>query len=185
MADDQQDRKPGGAEPKRDKLLTAVSLLGVLGLGWGMTVLFGYYWILVDFEAAPTWSVVAAFIAMPIASVIIGFAVGDGSRIEMGFKTVIVGVSIWLLWGRPWLDPILLATVCGLAAIALVALTGRKLSVKTGSGKKARQRDNDTARQPGKAERRQQEDEARRLNRERERQAYEARNAGEEKPAED
>jgi hypothetical protein len=181
MTDEQQD----SAEPRPNFLLLAVSLLAVLGLGWGLTVLFGYYWIIVDFEAVPTWSVVTAFIAMPIASIIVGFAVGDGSRIEMGVKTVIVGVSLWLLWGRPWLDPILLATVCGLTGIALVALTGHVLSVENGSGEKARQQDNDTARQPGKAERRRRDDEARRLNRERERQAYEARNGGGGKPAED
>ena len=185
MIDGQQDSDQDRAGLKRSIPRATASLLVVLGLGWGLTVLFGYYWIIVDFEAAPKWSVVAAFIAMPIASVVIGFAVGDGSVIETGVKAVIVGVSIWLLWGRLWLDPILLATVCGLLAIALVGFLGGKLGVKTGSGKKARQRDNDAARQTGKAERRQQDDEARRLNRERERQAYEARNAGDEKPAED
>lgn len=125
MADEQQDSERDRAELKRNLLLLAVSLLVVLGLGWGLTYLFGYHWIIVDFEAAPKWSVWTAFIAMPITSVIIGFAVGDGSRIELGIKTVIVGVSLWVLWGRPWLDPILLATLCGMAAIALVALTGR------------------------------------------------------------
>ncbi|MCK4868049.1 MAG: hypothetical protein KAT39_08355 [Alphaproteobacteria bacterium] len=38
---------------------------------------------------------------------------------------------------RPWLDPILLATLCGLAALALVALAGRipGVATKPGNGK--------------------------------------------------
>jgi hypothetical protein len=187
MSDDQQDKEPGGAELKRNVLVFAVSLLVVLGLGWGLTVLFGYYWILVDFEAAPTWSVMTAFIAMPIASVVIGFAVGDGSVIETGIKIVIVGVSLWVLWGRPWLDPILLATLCGLVAIALVAFVGRKFDVEIGSGKEARLQDKDTARQPGKADRRTRDDELRLQKNERDRRIYEAKTAftDDEKPAED
>lgn len=86
---------------------------------------------------------------------------------------------------RPWLDPILLATLRGLAALALVALTGRILGVATEPGKRTRQREDRTEPRPGKAERRRQDDEARRLNREREQRAHESRKVGDEKPAED
>ncbi|MBE9557269.1 MAG: hypothetical protein IMF08_10475 [Proteobacteria bacterium] len=86
---------------------------------------------------------------------------------------------------RPWLDPILLATLCGLAALALVALTGRILGVATEPGNQARQREDRTEPRPGKAERRRQDDEVRRLTRVREQRAYESRKIGDEKPAED
>jgi hypothetical protein len=185
MIPEQQDSERDRAELKRNILLLAISLLVVLGLGWGLTYLFGYHWIIVDFEAAPKWSVRAAFIAMPITSVIIGFAVGDGSRIELGVKTVIVGVSFIVLWGRPWLDPVLLATLCGMASMALVALAGQISGMATEPGKRARQREDHTGPQPDKAERRRRDDEARRLNREREQRAYESRKIGDEKPAED
>lgn len=185
MIPEQQDSERDRAKLKRYILLSVVSLVTLLGLGWGLTLLFGYYWVLVDFEAAPTWSVWAAFIAMPFASVFFGFVVGDGSRIEIGVKTAIVGVSFFVLWGRPWLDPILLATLCGLVALALVALAGRIRGMATEPGKRARQREDHTEPQPDKAERRRQDDEARRLNREREQRAYESRKIGDEKPAED
>ena len=103
-------------------LATAAKYLVMFGFGWGLTALFGYYWVFVEFAAAPIWSVVAAFIAMPFATVLI-FRFLGGSPFGYLWRIVVVGAAIWMPWGlSPWLDPFLLATVCGLAGAFMTGL---------------------------------------------------------------
>lgn len=132
MTDDHSNGEAGEAAAEKSPPwgLFLFSMAAFCGLGWGLLAALGYYWPLVDFATAPTWSVIAAFVAMPFASILTAFAVGDGSVIEIGIKTVIVGVAAWLSWGRPWLDPVLLAVGCGLVAMLLVGGTARLFGIK-------------------------------------------------------
>ena len=105
-------------------LVLAAILLVASGLGWGLTALFGYYWVFVDFAAAPNWSVVAAFIVMPFATIlIVVFLYAKYHMVASLSRIVVVGAAIWIAWGlSPWLDPFLLATVCGLAGTFMAIL---------------------------------------------------------------
>ncbi len=103
-------------------LALAAIYLVMFGFGWGLTALFGYYWVFVEFAAAPNWSVVTAFIVMPFATVLI-FRFLGGSPFGYLWRIVVVGAAIWMPWGlSPWLDPFLLATACGLVGIFMVLL---------------------------------------------------------------
>ena len=130
MADEISEKRKAAAL-KHNLLLFAVSMTGLLGLGWGGMTFFGYYWIIVDLAAAPGWSVIAAFVAMPVLTLFVGFVVGDGSIIEIVIKTITVGVFGWVASGRfDWFDPFLLATGCGLAAALFVGAASRALGLK-------------------------------------------------------
>ena len=112
-----------GAREIKKYLVLAGIFLVASGLGWGLTALFGYHWVFVDFAAAPYWSVVAAFIVMPFATILIVIFLYVGSMIGTLLKIVVVGAAIWIAWGlSPWLDPFLLATVCGLAGTFMATL---------------------------------------------------------------
>ena len=133
------EKKPGAAQatpeaeekagfPVGKAVAAAFSISLILGLGWGLMTLFGYYWLIVDLAAAPQWAVIVAFVSMPVTSVVLGFIIFDGSVIEVGVKMVLILPGAYIATGwTPWLDTIIFSVGCGLAAAAMTAVASKLL----------------------------------------------------------
>ena len=96
--------------------------LGLI-VGWGLLSLAGYVFGWVDFEAAPKWAVIGAFVLVLIFQFFLSL-IGE-SVIEDGIKAVIVIVLAMFAPNHPISDPLLAALACGGIAAFITNWLGR------------------------------------------------------------